>query len=37
MELFADPNAERQRRIDSAVDQINQRFGKSVIHRSSGE
>jgi DNA polymerase-4 len=36
LELFADPAAERQRRIDSAVDQINRRFGKSVIHRSSG-
>ena len=36
LDLFADPQAERQRRLDAAVDAINRRFGKSVIHRSPG-
>jgi DNA polymerase IV len=36
LDLFADPQAERQRRLDAAVDSINRRFGKGVIHRSPG-
>jgi DNA polymerase-4 len=36
LDLFGDPQAERQRRLDAAVDTINRRFGKGVIHRSPG-
>jgi DNA polymerase-4 len=34
--LFADPGAEKQRRVDTAVDRINARFGKSAIGRAGG-
>jgi DNA polymerase-4 len=33
MPLFADPNREKQRRLDAAADRINQRFGKRAIRR----
>ncbi len=36
MELFSDPKLERQRRLDRALDRINDRFGASVIHRARG-
>lgn len=35
LDLFPDPAQVKNRRIDSAVDAINQRFGKGVIGRSS--
>ena len=31
--LFADPNRERQRKVDAVADQINARFGKRSIRR----
>src|SRR6185295_17261189 len=34
--LFTDPDAERQRRVDGAVDAITARFGKSAIGRAAG-
>jgi DNA polymerase-4 len=36
MELFADPAAERQRRLDAAVDAINRRFGRGTVRRVGG-
>jgi DNA polymerase-4 len=33
LELFANPQSDRQRRIDKAVDTINTRFGSRKIHR----
>ena len=33
LELFTHPADERRRGVDRAVDQINQRFGKSAIKR----
>jgi len=35
LELFADPGAEKQRRLDGALDRINARFGKSAIARGA--
>ena len=34
LELLADPGAEKQRRIDTAMDRINARFGKTAIGRA---
>jgi DNA polymerase-4 len=34
LDLFPDPAAQKQRRLDSAVDAINRRFGRPVIGRS---
>jgi len=34
LDLFPDPAAQKQRRLDSAVDAINRRFGRAVIGRS---
>ena len=33
MDLFADPERERQRKVDAVADRINQRFGKRSIRR----
>jgi DNA polymerase-4 len=33
LDLFADPERERQRKLDAVSDRINQRFGKRSIHR----
>lgn len=33
LELFADPDAERRSRVDQAVDKINSRFGRPIVHR----
>jgi DNA polymerase-4 len=37
LELFPDPAAQRQQRLDSTVDSINSRFGRSVIGRSGNQ
>ena len=34
MDLFADPEHDRRRRLDAAADRINQRFGKRAIRRA---
>jgi DNA polymerase-4 len=36
MALFADPERERRRKLDSVADQINERFGKRAIRRGGG-
>lgn len=36
LELFADPNAERQRKLDRVLDQISGRFGNDAIRRGRG-
>ena len=33
LDLFADPEHERQRKVDAVADRINQRFGKRSIRR----
>jgi hypothetical protein len=33
MQLFADPQVEKQRKLDQALDQINQRLGKIAVRR----
>jgi hypothetical protein len=34
LDLFPDPKTEQQRKLDAAVDRINQKFGRAVIHRA---
>jgi DNA polymerase IV len=36
LELFADPNAQKQRKLDGVLDAINQKFGGAKIHRAGG-
>jgi hypothetical protein len=36
LELFANPENEKQRRIDQTLDQIRQKFGDSSIRRAPG-
>jgi DNA polymerase-4 len=37
MELFADPERERQKKLDAVADRINARFGKRTIRRAATE
>jgi len=36
MSLFADPQMERQKKVDSVADQINKKFGSKAIRRAEG-
>ncbi len=36
LDLFPDASAERQRKLDRALDQINAKFGKTAIRRATG-
>jgi DNA polymerase-4 len=37
LSLFADPQAQRLKRVDAAVDQIHERFGSAAVHRGIGK
>jgi len=36
LDLFADPSADRDRRVDTALDAIAERFGDRAVHRGTG-